>query len=228
MIELYTDTTPNGWKVSIALEEMGLKYNVHHIHIRAGEQKQDWYVKLNPNGRIPTIVDTDNDDFAVFESGAILIYLAEKTGMFLPQDVKGRSVTIQWLMFQMAGIGPMQGQANVFYRYAPEKIPYAINRYQHECRRLFEILDKRLGECEYLAGDEYTIADMATWPWVNGYAWGGLSIDGLDRLAGWLEKIAARPAVQRGRDVPVPVNLEELTEEQKQEMAKSARSILVE
>ena len=228
MIELYTDTTPNGWKVSIALEEMGLKYNVHHIHIRAGEQKQDWYVKLNPNGRIPTIVDTDNDNFAVFESGAILIYLAEKTGMFLPQDTKGRSVTIQWLMFQMSAIGPMQGQANVFYRYAPEKIPYAINRYQHECRRLFEILDRRLGECEYLAGDDYTIADIATWPWVNGYAWGGLSIDGLDRLAGWLEKIAARPAVQRGRDVPVPVNLEELTEEQKQEMVKSARSILVE
>ena len=228
MIEFYTDTTPNGWKISIALEEMGLEYNVHHIHIREGEQKQDWYVKLNPNARIPTIVDTDNDNFAVFESGAILIYLAEKTGMFLPHDVKGRSVTMQWLMFQMAGIGPMQGQAGVFYRYAPEKIPYAINRYQHECRRLFEVLNRRLGECEYLAGDEYTIADIATWPWVSGYAWGGLSIDGLENLSVWLDKIAARPAVKRGKDIPVPVNLEELSEEQKQEMAKATRSILVE
>lgn len=228
MIELYTDTTPNGWKISIALEEMGLEYNVHHIHIRDGEQKQDWYVKLNPNSRIPTIVDTDNDNFAVFESGAILIYLAEKTGMYLPLDIKGRSTAIQWLMFQMAGIGPMQGQAAVFYRYAPEKISYAINRYQHECRRLFEVLDKRLGESSYLAGDEYTIADIATWPWVNGYAWGGLSIDGLDNLSAWLDKIAARPAVKRGRDIPVPINLDEMSEEQKEEMAKASRSILIE
>lgn len=227
MIELYTDTTPNGWKVSIALEEMGLEYHVNHIHIREGEQKQDWYLKLNPNGRIPTIVDRDNGDFTVFESGAILIYLAEKTGMFLPGDIKGRSVVIQWLMFQMAGIGPMQGQANVFYRYAPEKIPYAINRYQHECRRLFEVLDRRLGEFDYLAGPEYTIADIATWPWVRGYEWGGISIDGLDYLCGWLDRIEQRPAVQRGRDVPEPVNLEELTEEDKEKMAKEVRNIVI-
>ena len=228
MIDLYTDSTPNGWKVSIALEEMGLKYQVHHVRIRTGEQKLDWYVKLNPNGRIPTIVDRDNDDFVVFESGAILIYLAEKTVMFLPPDSKGRSVTMQWLMFQMAGIGPMQGQANVFYRYAPEKIPYAINRYQHECRRLFEVLDRRLGMCPYLAGDQYTIADIATWPWVRGYAWGGLSIDGLDHLNNWLERVAARPAVQRGRNVPETVNHDKLSEEEQQKMAQEVRKIVME
>lgn len=228
MIELYTDSTPNGWKVSIALEEMGLEYNVNHIHIREGEQKQDWYVKLNPNARIPTIVDKDNDDFAVFDSGAILIYLAEKTSMFLPTDVKGRSVVMQWLMFQMSGIGPMQGQANVFYRYAPEKIQYAIDRYQHECRRLFEVLERRLGECEYLAGDEYTIADMATWPWVSGYDWGGLSIDGLTNLSNWLDKIAERPAVQRGRDVPEAIDMDAMSEEDKDKMAKEIRSIITE
>lgn len=228
MIELYTDNTPNGWKVSIELEEMGLEYNVNHIHIRQGEQKQDWYVKINPNGRIPTIVDRDNDDFAVFESGAILIYLAEKTGMFFPSDVKGRSVVIQWLMFQMGGIGPMQGQANVFYRYAEEKIPYAIDRYQHECRRLFEILDKRLGESEYLGGAEYSIADMATWPWVRGYEWGGLSIEGLSNLESWINTIAERPAVKRGRDIPEPISTEEMSEEDKQKLAKEIRGIVIE
>lgn len=228
MIELYTDSTPNGWKVSIALEEMVLDYNVNHIRIREGEQKQDWYVKLNPNGRIPTIVDKDNDNFAVFESGAILIYLAEKTGLFMPDDAKGRSVVIQWLMFQMAGVGPMQGQANVFYRYAPEKIQYAIDRYQHECRRLFEILDRRLGECEFLAGHEYTIADMAAWPWVSGYEWGGLSIDGLENLRTWIDKVGERPAVQRGRDVPERLNLEQMSEQEKEDMAKAVRNIVME
>src|SRR5690606_10756886 len=129
MIELFTAGTPNGWKISVCLEEMGLPYSVRHIRLSEGEQKQEWYLKLNPNGRIPTIVDHDLDDFVVFESGAILVYLAEKTGQFMPSDVKGRSTVIQWLMFQMAGIGPMQGQSNVFFRYAPEKIEYAINRY---------------------------------------------------------------------------------------------------
>jgi GST-like protein len=228
MIELYTDATPNGWKVSIALEEMELPYHVHHVRIRTGEQKQDWYVRLNPNGRIPTIVDRDNGDFAVFESGAILIYLAEKTGKFLPSDSKGRSVAIQWLMFQMAGIGPMQGQANVFYRYAPEKIPYAINRYQHECRRLFEVLDRRLAANPYLAGAQYSIADIATWPWVQGYGWGGLSIDGLDNLRAWLDRIAARPAVRRGRDVPEPVNHASLSEEEQRKLAQEVRRIVME
>src|SRR6187397_1601473 len=161
MIELFTAATPNGWKVSIALEELGLPYTVRPISLGKLEQKEEWFLKINPNGRIPAIIDHDNGDFAVFESGAILIYLAEKTGKLLPTDTKGRSVAIQWLMFQMGGIGPMQGQANVFFRYAPEKIQYAIDRYQNETKRLYQVLDRRLGEAEYLAGD-YSIADIAT------------------------------------------------------------------
>jgi GSH-dependent disulfide-bond oxidoreductase len=203
VIELLTSATPNGWKISIALEEMGLKYTFKHINLSAQEQKQDWYMKLNPNGRIPTIIDHDNGDFVVFESGAILMYLAEKTGKFMPQDLKGRSLVVQWLMFQMAGIGPMMGQANVFFRYAPEKIPYAIERYQREVLRLFAVLEKRLTDNEYLAGD-YSIADMATWAWIRGYSWSGVSIDGLPNLQRWLDVISARPAVQRGRAIPVP------------------------
>jgi glutathione S-transferase len=209
MIELFTSATPNGWKVSITLEELGLEYSVHHIEMEKKEQKEPWYLKLNPNGRIPTIVDHDNDDFAVFESGAIMMYLAEKTGRLLPKDVKGRSTVIQWLMFQMGGIGPMMGQANVFFRYAPEKIPYAIERYQREVRRLFEVLDQRLADNEYLAGD-YSIADIAHWSWVRGYKWSGVEIDGLDHLRRWLDSIAERPAVKRGQDVPVAVDLEEM------------------
>ncbi|MEY2688055.1 MAG: hypothetical protein RL375_2253, partial [Pseudomonadota bacterium] len=140
MIDLYTSPTPNGWKVSVALEELGLPYTVHTIDLSAGEQKTEAYLRLNPNGRIPTIVDRDNDNFAVFESGAILVYLAEKTGRLMPADVKGRSLVMQWLMFQMSGVGPMMGQANVFHRYFPEKIQPAIDRYQNESRRLFEVL----------------------------------------------------------------------------------------
>jgi len=201
MIELYTSPTPNGWKASIALEELELPYTVHPIALQKLEQKEDWYLKINPNGRIPTIVDKDNDDFAVFESGAILIYLAEKTGRLMPSDVKGRSRVIQWLMFQMGGIGPMMGQANVFFRYAPEKIPFAIDRYQRECRRLFEVLDKQLAAQPYLAGD-YSIADIATWSWVFTHNWSGVEIDGLDHLKRWLEVVGERPAVERGRLVP--------------------------
>jgi glutathione S-transferase len=206
MIELYTSPTPNGWKASIALEELELPYTVHAIALQNLEQKQDWYVELNPNGRIPTIVDTDNDNFAVFESGAILIYLAEKTGRLMPSDVKGRSRVIQWLMFQMGGIGPMMGQANVFFRYAPEKIPYAIERYQRECRRLFEVLDQQLAAQPFLAGD-YSIADIANYGWVCTYPWSGIEIDGLDHLKRWLDEIGERPAVQRGRAVPNPAEL---------------------
>src|ERR1700732_3232562 len=154
MIELLTSETPNGWKISIALEEMGLPYTWRHIKLSEKEQKDDCYVKLNPNGRIPTLIDHDNDDFVIFESGAILIYLAEKSGKFLPQDVKGRSRVLQWLMFQMSGVGPMMGQANVFFRYAPEKIPYAIERYQREVRRLFEVLEHQLSSHPYVAGNE--------------------------------------------------------------------------
>ena len=155
MIDLYTSETPNGWKVSIALEELGLEYTVHPIALSKNEQKEEWYLKINPNGRIPAIVDRPNGDLPVFESGAILIYLAEKTGKLLPAGGAGRVRALEWLMFQMAGIGPMMGQANVFFRYAPEKIPYAIERYQREVRRLFEVLERRLGESEYLGDDVF-------------------------------------------------------------------------
>jgi glutathione S-transferase len=201
MIDLYTSPTPNGWKISITLEELGLPYTVHPIRLDQQEQKSEDYLAINPNGRIPTIVDRDNDDFPVFESGAIMIYLAEKTGKLMPADDKGRSLVIQWLMFQMAGVGPMMGQANVFYRYAPEKIPYAIERYQRESLRLLGILDRRLADNEYLAGD-YSIADIANFCWARGYAWSGIEIDGLDHLQRWIDIIDARPAVERGLAVP--------------------------
>ena len=202
MIELYTAATPNGFKVSIALEELGLPYKVIPLDFATMEQKKPEFLAINPNGRIPAIVDRDNGDFAVFESGAILIYLAEKTGKLLPQDPKRRSQAIQWLMFQMGGVGPMMGQANVFYRYFPEKIPAAIERYQKEGRRLFEVLDGHLAHHEYLA-DEYSIADIATWPWVRIHDWAGVAIDGLEHLRRWMDAISVRPAVQRGLQVPV-------------------------
>jgi GST-like protein len=198
-IKLYTAATPNGWKISIALEEMGLPYEVRVIDFATQEQKADWYVRLNPNGRIPTL---DDEGFILFESGAILIYLAEKTGKFLPKDVQGRSRVIQWLMFQMSGVGPMMGQANVFLRYFPEKIPAVIERYQREVTRLFGVLDRQLASHEYIAG-EYSIADMALWPWVSGYEWSGVSVAEFASLQRWLSLLGARPAVQAGRDVPI-------------------------
>ncbi len=209
MIDLYTAATPNGWKVSIALEELALAYSVHPLSLSQQEQKADWYLKINPNGRIPAIVDRGNDDFAVFESGAILIYLAEKSGRLMPKDPKGRSRVIQWLMFQMSGVGPMMGQANVFLRYAPEKIPYAIDRYQREVRRLFEVLDRQLAQHEYIAGAEYSIADIAHWAWICGHEWSGVGIDGLAHLSRWLEALRARPAVHRGRAIPPPGDIGE-------------------
>ncbi|MFM5843575.1 MULTISPECIES: glutathione S-transferase family protein [Aeromonas] len=201
MIELYTAATPNGFKVSIALEELGLPYKVIPLDFSTMEQKKPEFLAINPNGRIPAIVDRDNGDFAVFESGAILIYLAEKTGKLLPQDPKRRSQAIQWLMFQMGGVGPMMGQANVFYRYFPEKIPAAIERYQKEGRRLLEVLDGHLAHHEYLA-DEYSIADIATWPWVRIYDWSGISIEGLVHLQAWMARMEARPACQKGITIP--------------------------
>ena len=219
MIELFTAATPNGWKASITLEELALPYKVRRIDFEKREQKEPWYLLLNPNGRIPTIVDHDNGGFAVFESGALMIYLAEKAGKLLPSDVKGRSLVIQWLMFQMGGIGPMMGQANVFFRYAPERIPYAIERYQREVRRLFEVLDTRLKEHEFLAGD-YSIADIANWSWVRGYKWSGVTLDGLPNLTRWLDAIAERPAVKRGVDVPERVDLEEMIRKADEARAK--------
>jgi GST-like protein len=201
MIELYTSPTPNGYKISIMLEETGMDYAVHAIDLGKKEQKTPEFLAMNPNGRIPVIVDRDNDDFVVFESGAILIYLAEKSGQFLPQEEQARSRVLQWLMFQMGAVGPMMGQANVFFRYFPEKIPAAIDRYQHEGRRLFEVLDGRLDGRDYLC-DEYSIADIATWPWAVTHEWSGIDVSGLDNLQAWLERIAARPAVARGRKIP--------------------------
>ncbi|MCX4247892.1 glutathione S-transferase family protein [Paraliomyxa miuraensis] len=201
MIDLYTASTPNGWKASIALEELALPYTVHRVDLKAGEQKQPPFLAINPNGRIPAIVDRDQDDLAVFESGAVLMYLAEKAGALLSTEVAARSRAIQWLMFQMGGLGPMMGQANVFHRYAPERIPYATQRYQREARRLLEVLDGQLGRSEYLAG-EYSIADIANWCWASTYEWSGITIDGLPHLARWLEVVGQRPAVQRGREIP--------------------------
>jgi glutathione S-transferase/GST-like protein len=202
MIELYTAPTPNGWKASIMLEEVGLPYEVRPINLLSGEQKEDWYLRINPNGRIPAIVDRDEGDFPVFESGAILIYLAEKTGSrLLPTEKKARSRVLQWLMFQMGGVGPMQGQANVFFRYAPEKIQFAIDRYQNETKRLYTVLDGQLKDHEYLAGD-YSIADVATWPWVRIHAWAGVETDDLPHLTRWIEALAVRPACERGVAVP--------------------------
>ena len=201
MIDLYTASTPNGWKVSVALEELALPYEVHPIDLGKLTQKEPWFLAINPNGRIPAIIDRDEENFAVFESGAILVYLAEKTGRLLPTDVRGRSQVMQWLMFQMGGVGPMMGQANVFHRYAPEKIPFAIERYQRESRRLLAVLDARLADHEYLAGD-YSIADIANLCWARGHAWGGIDVSGLDHLARWITQLEARPAVQRGVAVP--------------------------
>ncbi len=220
MIDLYTAATPNGWKVSIMLEEIGLPYEVKQVHLDKLEQKEEWFLKLNPNGRIPVIVD---DGFPVFESGAIMVYLAEKAGKLLPTDVKGRSLVMQWLMFQMGGIGPMQDQANVFFRYAPEKIQYAIDRYQKETRRLYEVLDTRLADNEWLAGD-YSLADIANWSWVSIHGWAGVETDDLAHLSRWKDAIKERPAVQRGRAVP---EAPEPTEENAAGIAEQGKKILI-
>ena len=229
MITLYSAATPNGYKASIALEELSLPYELRVLDLGGQEQKQDWYLALNPNGRIPTIVDHDADDFVVFESGAILMYLAEKTGRLLPQDAKGRSRVIQWLMFQMSGIGPMMGQANVFFRYLPEKIPLAIDRYQGEVRRLFGVLDRQLEQNEYIAGD-FSIADVAHWPWIYSHSWSGVALDDFGHLRRWLEQIRARPAVQRGLErPPLKMRLDADTEENRQaadQFVAGARAIL--
>jgi GST-like protein len=201
MLDLYSAATPNGHKASIALEELRLPYELHSIDLSAKEQKAPWFLAINPNGRIPAIIDKEEDGFAVFESGAILMYLAEKTGQLMPTDIKGRSQVIQWLMFQMGGVGPMMGQANVFFRYYPDKIQPAIDRYQGESKRLFQVLDTHLQDNEYLAGD-YSIADIANWAWVRTYRWSGVEIGDLPNLKRWLDVIRSRPAVQQGIEMP--------------------------
>jgi GST-like protein len=201
MIEAWSWTTPNGHKVHIALEEMGLEYKVVPVNIGTGEQFKPDFLALNPNHRIPAIVDTDGPGgqrLTLFESGAILIYLAEKTGMFLPADAAGRYTCLQWLMFQMGGVGPMFGQYNHFANYAPEKLPYAITRYDNEVKRLHRVLDKRLSEAAYLAGDEYTIADMATFPWLRSPERRGIVLADYPNVERWFRAIEARPGVQRG------------------------------
>ena len=225
MIDLYTAPTPNGWKASITLEELELPYEVHIVNLLAGDQKQPEYLKINPNGRIPTIVDRDEDGLAVFESGALMIYLAEKAGRLLPADRRGRARVLSWLMFQMGGVGPMMGQANVFHRYFPEKIPAVIARFQNESRRLFEVLDGRLRDSEWLA-DDYSIADIANWSWVRTHKWSGVSVDGLDHLQRWMASMAARPACQRGVDVPFPMPPLTGDDESAEEFAKGARTLL--
>ncbi len=226
MIDLYTAPTPNGWKISVALEEMGIPYEVHAINLAAGEQKRPEYVAINPNGRIPTIVDRDEDNFAVFESGAILIYLAEKAGKLLPTDNKGRSLVIQWLMFQMSGVGPMMGQANIFFRYLPEKIPVAIQRYQNESKRLLGVLEGRLRDHEYLAG-AYSIADIANWCWVRTHAWSGIDIEDLPNLQRWMKDLGSRPACRRGVKVPDGSDwLLRSDEKLEEEFIKAARTLV--
>ena len=201
MIDLYTAATPNGHKVSITLEELGLPYSVHVLDLSAGEQKEPAFLKINPNGRIPAIVDRSNGDFPIFESGAIMLYLAERAGRLIPADEKGRSRVVQWLMFQMGGLGPMMGQANVFAKYFPERIQPAIDRYLRESRRLLEVLDGHLADNEFLAGD-YSIADIANFAWARVHHWPGVDIEGLDHLQRWMAAIDARPEVQRGLAVP--------------------------
>ena len=201
MIDLYTFTTPNGRKASIILEELGLDYTVHSIDITKDEQFSPEFVAINPNSKIPAIVDRDAD-ITVFESGAILIYLAEKTGKLLSSEPKQRFQTIEWLMLQMGSVGPMFGQYNHFYKYAPEKIPYAIDRYKKETLRLYGVLNTQLGKSEYVSGNEYSIADIAIYPWIAAYKFMELSLDGHPDLKRWYEKIAQRPAVDRGMNTP--------------------------
>jgi GST-like protein len=204
MIELYTWRTPNGFKISIALEELGLPYEVHPVRLGAGEQFKPEFLAISPNNKIPAIVDTDGPDgrrLSVFESGAILIYLGEKTGRLLSTDPAQRFGAIEWVMFQMSSIGPMLGQAQHFRAYAPEKIPYAIDRYTNEALRLYGVLDRRLSQVEYLAG-EYSIADIATFPWLRSAKRQGIELSEFPHVARWYEAIGARPAVVRGLAVP--------------------------
>lgn len=225
MITLYTAPTPNGYKASVTLEELGLDYETKILNLMGDEQKGEDYLKINPNGRIPAIVDHDADDFAVFESGAIMIYLADKVGKLLPVGGKERSLVLQWLMFQMGGIGPMMGQANVFHRYFPEKLPTVIARYQNEVARLFTVLDKRLQDHKYLAGD-YSIADIANWCWVRSYAWSGVSIDPHPNLKRWMDVIAQRPGAQNGVQVPIDTVALLETEEGQKAFLAGARSLV--
>ncbi len=203
MIELYTWPTPNGHKIHIMLEETGLEYTVHPIDISAGDQFETEFLKISPNNKMPAMIDLDGPGgkpYSLFESGAILMYLAEKTGKFMPGEIRARYKVIQWLMFQMGGIGPLLGQAHHFRAYAPEKIPYAIDRYTNEANRLYNVLDVRLKDREYLAG-EYSIADIATFPWLRSHERQGVDLNQYPNVKRWFEVVAERPAVKRGVEV---------------------------
>jgi GST-like protein len=208
MIDLYSWATPNGHKVHIMLEETGLQYRVHPINIGEGDQFKPEFLRISPNNKMPAMVDPDGprnkktgEPFSMFESGAILIYLASKTGKFLPEDLGDRWSTLQWLMFQMGGLGPMLGQAHHFLGYAPEKIPYAMNRYAKEANRLYGVLERRLGQSKFIACDKYTIADIAIMPWLRYPDRQGVNMDDYPHVRKWFDGIAARPAVQRGLQV---------------------------
>ena len=224
-IDLYTWVTPNGWKVSCTLEELRIPYTVRPIDIMKGEQKTSEFLALNPNGRIPAIIDRDANNFAVFESGAIMIYLADKADRLLPTEIKARSRVIQWLMFQMGGLGPMQGQANVFYRYFPERLQGAIDRYQNEVRRLYGVLDRQLADNEWLAGD-FSIADIANWSWCRIHNWAGVSVEGLFNLQRWMSTIQQRPGCARGVRVPHETSYNEPDPEEADKFVSSVRGIL--
>ena len=201
MYKLYTAPTPNGWKVAMALEELKAKYETQLIDLQAGEQHTNWFLQINPNGRIPALKKMGEDSIAIFDSNAILIYLAEKFGKLLPFNEPERTVVLQWLMFQASGIGPMQGQAVVFERYFPESIPAARKRYHNETRRLYEVLDVRLRHSDWLAKD-FSIADIANWSWIRSHKWARISTDGLENLERWMEKMRMRPACERGLNIP--------------------------
>ncbi|GAA6137738.1 glutathione S-transferase N-terminal domain-containing protein [Arenicella sp. 4NH20-0111] len=230
MIDLYTAPTPNGHKVSCTLEALEMDYEVHFVNISEGEQHRPEFLEKSPNGRIPAIVDRDfldsnGEPLAIFESGAIMIHLAEKAGQLLPSDVTGRAKVIQWLMFQMGGIGPMMGQANVFFRYFPEKIPAVIDRYQNETRRLFTVLDTHLEKHEWLA-DDYSIADIANWCWVRTYKWSGASVDGLEHLDRWMMAMRDQPGMQKGIVVPFDLAKQLKDKEEQKKFTDRAGTLL--
>ncbi len=225
MIDFYTAPTPNGHKVSCTLEAMELEYETHVVNLMENEQKKPEFLAISPNGRIPAIVDKGADNLPIFESGAIMIYLAEKTGKLMPTDLNEKAKVLEWVMFQMGGVGPMMGQANVFFRYFPEKIQPAIDRYQNEGRRLFGVLDDHLAKQEWLAKD-YSIADIANWCWVRTYKWSGISIEGLDHLQRWMKAMYDQPGMSAGLSVPMKV--ESLLDDDKKakEFAKNAEKMV--
>jgi GST-like protein len=224
-INLYTWATPNGWKASCTLEELAIPYDVTPIDIMKGEQKKVSYLALNPNGRIPAIVDRSAGDFAIFESGAIMIYLAEMAGRLLPTEAKARSRVLQWLMFQIGGVGPMQGQANVFYRYFPERLQTAIDRYQNEVKRLYRVLDVQLARHEWLAGD-FSIADIANWSWCRIHNWAGVSVDDLPNLRRWVAAIERRPSCAKGVTVPHAVHYNDADEQETGKLVSKIQGIV--